>query len=251
MHILFFAENSPYLAIRVGGAENSMRLMAEGLAAKGHHVTFASLRPDVLPWTRAFRAERGRGGAPARHPPLARPARAPPPRARRGGRRRGCARPAGAGSGGRSSRGAGQDRHPLRLLRALLPAPGARARADGPQTARDAHRHAHGRPRLAGGGAARRRRRRARRGGRALQRGRRRQLPLAARARRWSRRGRRSSGFRWRRGRASSPTSASTWAGCRSSGPGRGRARASRSWWRPASPPTRSARTCWSRRSGC
>jgi glycosyltransferase involved in cell wall biosynthesis len=55
MHILFFAENSPYLAIRVGGAENSMRLMAEGLAAKGHHVTFASLRPDVLPWTRAFR----------------------------------------------------------------------------------------------------------------------------------------------------------------------------------------------------
>ena len=56
MHILFFAENSPYLAIRVGGAENSMRLMAEGLAARGHHVTFASLRPDVLPFARAFRA---------------------------------------------------------------------------------------------------------------------------------------------------------------------------------------------------
>ena len=55
MHILFFAENSPYLAIRVGGAENSMRLMAEGLAAAGHHVTFASLRPDVLPRTRRFR----------------------------------------------------------------------------------------------------------------------------------------------------------------------------------------------------
>jgi glycosyltransferase involved in cell wall biosynthesis len=55
MRILFFAENSPYLAIRVGGAENSMRLMAEGLAAKGHHVTFASLRPDVPPLRRAFR----------------------------------------------------------------------------------------------------------------------------------------------------------------------------------------------------
>jgi glycosyltransferase involved in cell wall biosynthesis len=55
MNILFFAENSPYLAIRVGGAENSMRLMAEGLAARGHHVTFASLRPDVLPRSRAFR----------------------------------------------------------------------------------------------------------------------------------------------------------------------------------------------------
>ncbi len=55
MHILFFAESSPYLAIRVGGAENSMRLMAEGLAAKGHHVTFASLRPDVLPFVRRFR----------------------------------------------------------------------------------------------------------------------------------------------------------------------------------------------------
>jgi glycosyltransferase involved in cell wall biosynthesis len=58
MRILFFAENSPYLAVRVGGAENSMRLMAEGLAAKGHHVTFASLRPDVLPLSRRFR-ERG------------------------------------------------------------------------------------------------------------------------------------------------------------------------------------------------
>ena len=55
MNILFFAENSPYLAIRVGGAENSMRLMAEGLAASGHHVTFASLRPDVTPRTRSFR----------------------------------------------------------------------------------------------------------------------------------------------------------------------------------------------------
>ena len=55
MHILFFTENSPYLDIRVGGAENSMRLMAEGLAARGHHVTFASLRPDVMPRARAFR----------------------------------------------------------------------------------------------------------------------------------------------------------------------------------------------------
>lgn len=55
MNILFFAENSPYLAIRVGGAENSMRLMAEGLAARGHHVTFASLRPDVTPRARSFR----------------------------------------------------------------------------------------------------------------------------------------------------------------------------------------------------
>jgi glycosyltransferase involved in cell wall biosynthesis len=56
MHILFFTENSPYLDIRVGGAENSMRLMAEGLAARGHHVSFVSLRPDVLPFTRRFRA---------------------------------------------------------------------------------------------------------------------------------------------------------------------------------------------------
>ena len=56
MNILFFAENSPYLAVRVGGAENSMRLMAEGLAARGHHVSFVSLRPDVLPWPRRFRA---------------------------------------------------------------------------------------------------------------------------------------------------------------------------------------------------
>jgi glycosyltransferase involved in cell wall biosynthesis len=57
MNILFFAENSPYLTVRVGGAENSMRLMAEGLAAKGHHVTFVSLRPDVRPWPRRFRAD--------------------------------------------------------------------------------------------------------------------------------------------------------------------------------------------------
>jgi glycosyltransferase involved in cell wall biosynthesis len=56
MNILFFTENSPYTAVRVGGAENSMRLMAEGLAARGHHVSFVSLRPDVLPFTRRFRA---------------------------------------------------------------------------------------------------------------------------------------------------------------------------------------------------
>lgn len=46
MKILFFAEQSPYQRNRVGGAENSMRLIAEGLAARGHAVTFASLRPD-------------------------------------------------------------------------------------------------------------------------------------------------------------------------------------------------------------
>ena len=56
MNILFFTENSPYAPNRVGGAENSMRLMAEGLARRGHHVTFASLRPDVLPWPKRFRA---------------------------------------------------------------------------------------------------------------------------------------------------------------------------------------------------
>ena len=84
MHILFFAENSPYLAIRVGGAENSMRLMAEGLAARGHHVSFASLRPDLLPGRAAVPRERGRGGAPPRHPPVAAAAAPPPPRPRRG-----------------------------------------------------------------------------------------------------------------------------------------------------------------------
>lgn len=47
MNILFFSEQSPFLANRVGGAENSMRLMAEGLAARGHDVTYGSLRPDA------------------------------------------------------------------------------------------------------------------------------------------------------------------------------------------------------------
>lgn len=56
MNILFFAEQSPYLRNRVGGAENSMRLIAEGLAARGHAVVFASLRPDALPFSRSFRA---------------------------------------------------------------------------------------------------------------------------------------------------------------------------------------------------
>lgn len=46
MNILFFSEQSPFLSDRVGGAENSMRLIAEGLAARGHDVTYASLRPD-------------------------------------------------------------------------------------------------------------------------------------------------------------------------------------------------------------
>ncbi len=46
MHLLFFTEVSPYLGARVGGAENSMRLIAEGLAARGHRVVFASLRRD-------------------------------------------------------------------------------------------------------------------------------------------------------------------------------------------------------------
>lgn len=54
MNILFFAEQSPYLRTRVGGAENSIRLIAEGLAAKGHAVTLASLRPDALPRVRRF-----------------------------------------------------------------------------------------------------------------------------------------------------------------------------------------------------
>jgi glycosyltransferase involved in cell wall biosynthesis len=54
MNILFFAEQSPYLPRRVGGAENSMRLIAEGLAARGHKVAFASLRPDSLPFPRRF-----------------------------------------------------------------------------------------------------------------------------------------------------------------------------------------------------
>jgi glycosyltransferase involved in cell wall biosynthesis len=47
MDLLFFSELSPYLDHRTGGAENSMRLIAEGLAARGHRVTFASLRPDA------------------------------------------------------------------------------------------------------------------------------------------------------------------------------------------------------------
>lgn len=54
MNILFFAEQSPYLRNRVGGAENSMRLIAEGLAARGHRVTFASLRPDMAPFGKRF-----------------------------------------------------------------------------------------------------------------------------------------------------------------------------------------------------
>ena len=47
MDILFFAQISPYGKERVGGAETSMRLIAEGMAARGHRVTFASLRPDM------------------------------------------------------------------------------------------------------------------------------------------------------------------------------------------------------------
>ncbi len=47
MNILFFSEQSPFLSNRVGGAENSMRLIAEGLAARGHDVTYGSLRPDA------------------------------------------------------------------------------------------------------------------------------------------------------------------------------------------------------------
>jgi glycosyltransferase involved in cell wall biosynthesis len=54
MDALFFAQQSPYERRRVGGAENSMRLIAEGLAARGHRVTFASLRPDGLPFARRF-----------------------------------------------------------------------------------------------------------------------------------------------------------------------------------------------------
>ena len=54
MKVLFFAEQSPFLRRRVGGAENSMRLIAEGLAARGHAVAFASLRPDPLPFPRRF-----------------------------------------------------------------------------------------------------------------------------------------------------------------------------------------------------
>ena len=54
MNILFFSEQSPFLSNRVGGAENSMRLIAEGLAARGHRVRFASLRPDALPFARRF-----------------------------------------------------------------------------------------------------------------------------------------------------------------------------------------------------
>ena len=54
MNVLFFAEQSPFLRRRVGGAENSMRLIAEGLAARGHAVAFASLRPDALPFPRRF-----------------------------------------------------------------------------------------------------------------------------------------------------------------------------------------------------
>jgi glycosyltransferase involved in cell wall biosynthesis len=56
MNVLFFAEQSPFLSRRVGGAENSMRLIAEGLADRGHAVTFASLRPDARPRARRFAA---------------------------------------------------------------------------------------------------------------------------------------------------------------------------------------------------
>lgn len=57
MRILFFSEQSPFLRNRVGGAENSMRLIAEGLAARGHEVTFASLRPDMAPFARESRVK--------------------------------------------------------------------------------------------------------------------------------------------------------------------------------------------------
>jgi glycosyltransferase involved in cell wall biosynthesis len=55
MDILFFAQISPYLKERVGGAETSMRLIAESLAARGHRVSFASLRPDMLPFVSRMR----------------------------------------------------------------------------------------------------------------------------------------------------------------------------------------------------
>ena len=57
MQLLFFSEQSPFLRNRVGGAENSMRLIAEGLAARGHRVAFASLRPDGLPFPRRMKEE--------------------------------------------------------------------------------------------------------------------------------------------------------------------------------------------------
>ena len=196
---------------------------------------------------------RGRGGASPRHPQVAAAAGPAPPRPRRWSvrpeaprRRLGPARPDALRAPGRRGR---EDRHPLCLLRGGVPAPGAPGAR--PAAARHAHRHAHGRARLAGGGAARGRGRRARRGGRALQRRRCDQLPLAAEPGAGRGAGARARRCRSRRARASWPTSGWTWAACPSSGPGRGRSRGSRSWWRRASRPTRSARTCWWRRWGC
>ena len=60
MNILFFSEQSPFLDPRVGGAENSMRLIAEGLAARGHDVTYGSLRPDGGKTAREYFAGRVR-----------------------------------------------------------------------------------------------------------------------------------------------------------------------------------------------
>ena len=87
MNVLFFAEQSPFLSRRVGGAENSMRLIAEGLAARGHRVAFASLRPNPLPFPRRFAVN---GVARAALPEPAPVARSP---ARRQARRSASRRP--------------------------------------------------------------------------------------------------------------------------------------------------------------
>ena len=128
MNVLFFAEQSPFLRRRVGGAENSMRLIAEGLAARGHAVAFASLRPDPLPFPRRFavngvdvllcpnpRRVARSAGSPRQARPRAAPARRP---GALGPGRRAGARAGGGRTGGR----------PLRLLRDGVPRRGAAAR---------------------------------------------------------------------------------------------------------------------------
>ena len=103
-----------------------MRLIAEGLAARGHQVTFASLRPDALPFARRFARERGRGAALPEPAPVA---------AARGSLRRlglggaaapGARRRAWARVGRAAARAGGAEgRRPLCLLRDGVPRRGA------------------------------------------------------------------------------------------------------------------------------
>ena len=236
MNVLFFAEQSPFLSRRVGGAENSMRLIAEGLAARGHRVAFASLRPDPLPFPRRF-AVNGVACCSARTR-AGRPFAGSPPGSASGRAARGRAPGPGWLSGCSGRRG----RRPTSSISSTRWSSSPRRCARGRRRGRAwrsscAWRGSAGPTRWSATAAIRPR------ASAASTRSTRSTTSRRARARS-SRRRRPRSATRWRRARASSPTSASRSAGRRSPGAVRAPGPGSTSSSRPASPRRRSARTC-------